>query len=376
VGASFVRVYEGNTYVSEQGQNKYVFYHTVKVVGLEPEKKYRYKLIWTDESGNLGESNWYSTSTSEAPAVSNFKAEAVSPSRVLVSWSISEDCHAILSYGIGSMDNSVEIAGFSSTFSYVLDNLKGGSTYGARIKATTKEGYVFYSDFYSFTTPPLPSISNLRFESILDRSEPAVRATWSTNVETTSSVFYGPKGGSKQEISKSDLAKDHEIEIGGLADNTVYEIYVKSTDKYGNVAQSDINTFTTPLDTRPPKIYDIYIESSNVGRGKEDKAQIVVSWKTDEPATSLVEYGEGISGDNYTYRTIEDKTLNDTHLVIIPDLKPQTPYHLRVISTDKGGNTSKSEDNPAIPGAVNKSVLNIILDTLSKVFGWLRMFIK
>ena len=116
---------------------------------------------------------------------------------------------------------------------------------------------------------------------------------------------------------------------------------------------------------------DIVIETSNVGVGKEDEAQIAVSWKTDEPATSRVDYGEGISSDQYTQSSTEDPTQTNSHLVIVSGLQDSTPYHLRVCSKDKGGNETCSKDNTVIPGEAPKSILNIILQALNNAFGWI-----
>jgi len=57
--------------------------------------------------------------------------------------------------------------------------------------------------------------------------------------------------------------------------------------------------------------------------------------------------------------------------VIITGLKPNSPYHLRVISKDQGKNQTISDDHVAIVGEVPKSTLQIILQTLDKMFGWM-----
>ena len=127
----------------------------------------------------------------------------------------------------------------------------------------------------------------------------------------------------------------------------------------------------TPIDTRPPKISDIQIETSNIDSQKENKAQVVVGWKTDEFADSTIEYGEGLYGNDFTRKTVTDDVLAEKHLVIITDLEPSKTYHLRVVSKDKASNIAKSESQSLVSGEANKSVLEIILETLEKVFGWL-----
>ena len=368
----YVKVYEGNSYISEQGHTSFGISHDVQVVGLEPAKSYRYKLVWSDESSNLGESAWYETSTETPPAFTNVTIETLSPTEMLVNWETSEDCETVLYYGPETASNALNVSGSGKTFNRKISGLEAGYAYSVRIKATTTDDYIFYSDSYSFQTPPLPKISSLRFETIDNQSANGLKVNWETNVSATSTIYYKTQGeGSYQQESIAEKAIEHEMLINNLLDSSTYQIYVSGIDDFGNIATSDVNTFTTPLDSRPPTISEITIETSNVGLGNQDEAQIVVSWKTDEPATSFVEYGEGISGTEYNFKTNIDPTLTTSHLVIISGLKESTPYHLHVASSDKGDNTSYSIDNTVIPGEVKKSTLSLILKALSNAFGWL-----
>ena len=112
-----------------------------------------------------------------------------------------------------------------------------------------------------------------------------------------------------KEISTSKLKTKHEMIVTNLKDNTDYLMSVKGRDAYGNLAVSDTNRVRTDFDTRPPEILNITTETEIQGFGIDAKGQIVVSWETDEPATSQVEYGVGSSGE-YTNRTQEDTSLN------------------------------------------------------------------
>jgi hypothetical protein len=373
---SYVQVYQGNTYVSEQGLTDYSILHTVNTIGLEPSTAYRYRLRWTDQYGNLGESDWYETTTKNAPSVSNMNLDMLTPTSYNVSWDFSEDCSPVIMYGIGNYDGLLSINGYSSAFSQKLENLISGSNYKLRIKGITRDGYTFYSDSYPFSTPPIPIVSNLRFEPIEDQPESALRVTWTTNIPTTSSVHYGALGGSTKEISNTDMNQSHELEIPTLLDNTTYSIYVTGMDQFGNVAISDINTVTTKDDTRPPMITDLVIETSNQGTGEGSRSQLVISWKTDELATSQVEYGEGSSSDSYTNKTQEDATLQNTHMIIIGNLDPSRVYHLRAVSKDKAGNLGYSLDNAYITKKKTESIFDIIIDTLTRAFSWLKFLNK
>ena len=369
----YVQVYEGNTYVSEQGHTSYSMSHAVTVVGLKSERAYRYKLLWADTSGNLGESSWYQTTTAQKPQIINLKSEIISPSQVLITWSSNYAATSVAEYGIGNYNTSVAIPGEATTFSQYLSGLAGGSDYRLRVTATTSDGSEFSAGI-TFSTPPLPIVSSLRFEPVANSPQPAVNATWTTNIETTSTIYYGVKGEPKKEISQSEKVKDHRIKLENLSDSTTYEAYVTGIDSFGNVAKSDVNSFTTSIDTRPPTISNIIIETSNVGLNKEDKAQAAISYSTDEPAKCTVNYAKGISGDSYDNKTSDEEALITSHVNVISDLIPKSPYHLKIICFDKSNNKAESPSQVITSGEVQESIFNIILKTLNSLFGWLKMF--
>ncbi|MCX6810473.1 MAG: DUF2341 domain-containing protein [Candidatus Berkelbacteria bacterium] len=366
----YIKVYEGNTYISEQGLTDYSMSHTVKVIGLEPEKSYRYQITWTDQSGNLGQSDWYTTTTATAPQINNLKIDILSPTSINVSWSSTIAAKYGLEYGIGNYGTVISSDDYLTGYSSKISNLSAGITYQFRVNATGQDGTKFFAG-ESVVMPPLPSIGGLKFEPITGRPDTAISVSWTTNVEITSSVFFGVKGGDKKEISTSDKVRDHKIEIGNLTDNSDYEIYATGIDQFGNMAKSGTESFKTAYDTRPPVISEISSDTSNVGSGKTDQAQITVGYSTDEPAKCQIEYADGISGDSYSSKNPEEDSFSTTHLSVISNLKPQAPYHYQVICHDHADNTAKSSAQTIISGEVTQSVFNIILKTLNNLFGWL-----
>ncbi|TSK05051.1 MAG: choice-of-anchor D domain-containing protein [Geobacter sp.] len=66
----------------------------------------------------------------------------------------------------------------------------------------------------------------------------------------------------------------------------------------------------------------------------------VITWTTNQPATSLVEYGETTSYGN----SVSDAAFTTTHSIAISGLKPSTTYHFRVSSTNTEGYTSTAAD--------------------------------
>lgn len=157
-----------------------------------------------------------------------------------------------------------------------------------------------------------------------------------------------------------------------LFPQTNYALIVKGRDKAGNEASSDTNRFTTETDTRPPMISELNIEGSNIppigGSVQETTTQLVVSWDTDEPATSQVEFGEG-TGTVYSQKTQEDSNLTFNHLVVISGLTPSKVYHLRAVSKDEANNETRSIDSVTItPKATESGIRGLFLGLLRFCF--------
>lgn len=100
----------------------------------------------------------------------------------------------------------------------------------------------------------------------------------------------------------------------------------------------------SPTDTVPPVI-------SGVAAGNITASSAVISWLTDEPADSRVEYG---LTQSYGQTTALDTAKVTSHSQIISALSPNTLYHYRVHSRDVAGNPALSADftfttNPPAP---------------------------
>ena len=89
-------------------------------------------------------------------------------------------------------------------------------------------------------------------------------------------------------------------------------------------------------DVTPPQISSI---KAVAGRTSAE-----VSWTTDEPATTKVEYGlSGAYG-----ASVIDATLLTSHDVVLTGLQENTLYHYRIVSADGVGNVSASTDRTII----------------------------
>ncbi|MCA9391806.1 hypothetical protein KC614_01210 [candidate division WWE3 bacterium] len=376
--SSFINYGKTSELGSSTGSLEEILVHEVEVSGLDPSTTYYYKLQSFDEARDYtlddALSEQYSFETSVAPAISNVSVDDVRQTTAIITWETTTVSTSIIKYG-KTADYGQQIddtsTGARTTHTVRLTGLDAESLYHARIFGTDIDGNALQSDDYVFQTLAFPRIFNVTFEPVEEASSATLLISWETNVETDTIIEFAPEGSNFQEQVTSALTTDHEITISDLLDDTGYQLRAKGRDQFGNLAQSDIINYDTPFDTRPPKISDIVIETAILGVGKEATAQIIVSWKTDENSTSQVEYGEGVGGTTYGNTTVEDATLTNSHVVIISDLDPSKPYHLRVVSRDGALNETKSGDNAVITGRATDSVFDLILLNLQETFGWL-----
>lgn len=375
VANSFVKygTSSGN-YGNEVGSSDQITPHSIKLSGLLPGTKYYYKAIWTDDDGNQGSSSEATFTTTAAPTVSNVVISDIGLYAAYVKFTINNASSAVLQYGKTiSYGGSVSISTSTTESTYIqrLDNLEDGTTYHFRVVGKDEEGNEFVGDDYSFATLPIPEVSNVKIQQVRGAATATIRVTWKSNTEVTSVLSFYPEG--RAEMTRDqivlDLAIDHEMIVENLLDDTDYTVVVKGKDVAGNSVVASNNKFKTSTDLRSPLIADLRVEPTVVGVGEEARAQIAVFWNTDELATSQIEYGSG-TGSDYPNKTQEDGKLNSNHVVTIPDLKPQSVYHLRIVTKDRVGNISYSYDNVVITPKATRAALDLVVESLSKSFGF------
>ncbi|NOZ58434.1 MAG: PGF-pre-PGF domain-containing protein [Euryarchaeota archaeon] len=106
----------------------------------------------------------------------------------------------------------------------------------------------------------------------------------------------------------------------------------------GRYVYANLTSFSVfaPLgvDITPPRISNITVSSVT-------QTSAVISWQTDEPATSLVLYGT--SPGSYTHNT-SNATPVTSHTLRLTGLNPGTRYYFVVNSTDRAGHSNASAE--------------------------------
>jgi hypothetical protein len=358
---------------AEVANSDQVTAHTIELDNLSASTTYYFVAKWTDEDGNIGTSQEFTFITSPAPTIKEVTVLKTTLTSSIIQFTSRDATKVEVLYGLSESYGGIVTVNTSlaeSTYTVELSGLNDGAKYLFKLVSYDSEENSYDGNIFSFNTPPRPRITNLRFQPIEGEPTSTQSVTWQTNVASNTIVTYGKIDTNGIDAQSSELVVNHEIVIKNLEDDSDYFLIAQSRDADGNLAVSDRQVFRTALDTRPPKISDIVIETTIRGTGAEARGQVIVSWKTDEPSTSQVAYSEGSNAFVFNNRTSEDTGLGTEHIVIVSDLPTSRVFSIQPLARDKSDNQSVGETQTAIIGRASDSVLTIILNTLQNVFGF------
>jgi hypothetical protein len=304
--------------------------HTMRLEGLEPGRRYHFRVVTSDEAGNQGISADYQLVT---------KGESQASS------------------GSGSADGQGQAEGEG----------EGQEIQVEEIVETIKQ----------ITSPEtLQEILNEVVQAIQGVTEnltivgpPTVvaetttaRVMWSTDREASSEVQFsssddyvpdGPYAFSQQ--STGGPTTEHEVTLIGLEPFTEYHFKVRSTDSFNITGESRDFTFKTKASL--PQIRNLRIVKL-----EEDAATL--AWDTTVPAKALVEYQDLTTG---VQNSKGRPSLSTTHQMRISDLTLGARYVAFVIAENAGGDRVKSNpitfvtvrdrEPPIISNVTNESTL-------------------
>ena len=358
---------------SEIGNSDQVSDHSISLDNLSPGTTYYIRAKWTDEDGNTGTSQEQTFTTAPAPTIKEVTVTRIGLNSATVEFSTKGAIRAAVYYGASESFGGLKEVNTSrdeSRYQVVIDGLTDGTKHFFMVSAIDDEGVEYRGNIDSFVTPARPRITNLRFQPVEGEPTSTQRVSWDTNVPSTSQITYSVVNGSPIEIQDSTLVTQHEVVIQNLKDDSEYTLVATSRDNNGVEAVSDRQAFRTALDTRPPKISDVIIESSIRGSGSEARGQIVISWRTDEPSTSQVAYSEGSGAVTFNNKSAEDSQLTTEHIVIISDLPTSRVFSVKPLSKDTAQNEGEGEVETAIIGRASDSALTVVFNTLKTIFGF------
>lgn len=201
-----------------------------------------------------------------------------------------------------------------------------------------------YTAVYSSPVPPV--ISNVTASP----STTSATITWVTDKNANSRVDYGtsPSALSLNQ-SSGTLVTNHSVSLTGLSAATTYYFRVTSVDAAGGSAVAPAPplapaSFST-IDPTPPVISAITAAPGIGGNA-------VISWITNKPATSRVDYGTSTSALNSSQSS---SALVTSHSLSLSGLQAGVTYYFRVTSVDSLGNSATSPVPPSAPASFVQS---------------------
>jgi hypothetical protein len=368
----------GSTGSQTAGDPGMVTNHEVTIKALKQNTSYTYKIRSVTADKYIAETQFLSFRTKAFdasqftinPDASNIAEQNITATSAKIVWQTAVPTTTWVDFGdtAGKYSQAAGDDILNTVHVVELKNLTPGTTYFYRVRGIDASDIEYTSKEYQFTAVLKPIISELKM-SIVDPY--TALATFNTNVDTEASVTYGVGTNFDLKSGTTSTKRNHSLELKNLEDNTAYSYYVEVRDKIGNIQKSPVATFSTPLDKVGAKIENLKIDMLPMGESDEF-AQVIISWNSNKPTSTKVEYDEGMISGKYGKSTIEDPTLSSSHTVIIKDLNPSSTYHFRIAGKDKRGNMTSSQDFNFVTPEKNKSVWQLIVRSLEETFSWVK----
>jgi hypothetical protein len=256
-----------------------------------------------------------------------------------------------------------------------ISDLEPETIYHYQVRSMTSIGALGESSDFTFRTKTKElEIGNYTVENI---NAGTATFRWVTNNETDATVKYTPYRNGELEVDAAQTVKDknfstlHEVTVDNFESGIVYEVELSGKDLKGKTIAKKISSFATGDDNFPPTIYQIQTESA-LSVGKESNVQTIISWLTDEPATSQVFYqkGVGLTDDAKWENTQIDSTYTKKHIVVLTKFEAGQIYQFKIQSADSNNNVGVSKVYTILAPKQKESVFQVIMKNFEDVFGW------
>lgn len=296
----------------------------------------------------------------------------------LVKWTTDRDSSSVVKFSpTKSFDGTNYAYSQSSTEGDTTDHqieligLEPFTDYSFQVLSTDAYNITGKSKNYTFQTKASrPDIRNLR---VLKVEENAATLAWDTVVPAKALVEYQDQTtGAQNSVGRPTLATSHQMRLSDLTLGTRYVAYVISENSGGDRVRSQPIQFITVRDIAPPIISNVTNEST-LFPGSESRIQTIIEWATDEPASCIMTYREGVAGG--TEPTVREKDkieYNTRHVEVVVDFAPATVYQFWVNCADEAGNKVQSENFVLFTPIQEKNIIDLILENFQSTFGWVK----
>lgn len=267
--------------------------------------------------------------------------------------------------------NQVSTAGNTTDHEIQLIGLEAFTDYSFKVKSTDTYGIEGESRNYTFKTKAsAPDIRNLRVVKV---EENAATLAWETSVPAKALVEYQDQTtGAQNSVGRPTLSTTHQMRLADLTLGTRYVAFVTSENSGGDRVRSQPIQFITVRDIAAPIITNVTNEST-LFPGSESRIQTIIEWDTDEAASCLMTYQEGVAGGTDPF-TIEKEQVqyNTNHVEVVVDFAPATVYQFYLNCEDEAGNKVQSENFVLFTPIQEKNIIDLIIENFESTFGWVK----
>jgi hypothetical protein len=252
-----------------------------------------------------------------------------------------------------------------------LIGLEPFTEYSFQVRSTDSYQITGESRNFTFRTKAaLPDIRNLRIVKV---EENAATLAWETTVPAKALIEYQDlTNGGQSSVGRPTLATTHQMRLADLTLGTRYVAFVIAENSGGDRVRSQPIQFITVRDISAPLISNVTNEST-IFPGGESRIQTIVEWNTDEPASCIMTYREGVAGGvDPIVLEKENLEYNTNHVEVITDFAPATVYQFWLNCTDEAGNTIQSENFVLFTPIQEKNIIDLILENFESTFGWVK----
>ncbi len=303
----------------------------------------------------------------------------ITETTAIIEWQTDEPSNSVVDYGLStSYGYKSTLADYVTNHSVTISGLEAGYEYHFRVSSTdaAANGPTYSIDF-TFTTktaddraPEIispPTVTNI--------TDSTAVIEWQTDEPSNSMVRYDTIFRTTWEdyrFSEDDagMVTSHSVTLTGL-DSGNYYFMVGSADAFGNGPDTSL------ADNNPSGQQNFIIEaapdtsapviSNVIVAGKTDTTAII-TWQTDEPSNSMVQYGASIIWGSYDFSE-NDAGMVTTHTVTLTGLAAENTYYFSVGSADASGNGPDLNSNSTNPSAQQSFTTDVLPDTAAPVIS-------
>ena len=300
-----------------------------------------------------------------------------------ISWTTDKPANSLVAFAsenayVANNKDYIQVVGDSNeevpAHSVVLNELEPNTLYHYQVRSKTPVSEFSTSPDFVFTTgQEKMEVTSYKIDS---SSPESAKFSWVTNIITDSKVTYTPYKNGELKFDESRFVYDksvttiHDITVKDFESGVTYQVDISGEDLSGNIISKVIPAYSTSGIDVAPIITQVQTDSAIIP-GDDQKIQSIITWATNEPATSQIFYQKGFSTTaELSNKTPFDQNYIKKHVLVLTNFEPGAVYQFQLESIDSSGNTTRSRTYTILTPRQKESVFQIILKNIEETFSW------